>query len=68
MDEDGKSPSTNKPGMVARLMELKKRRQHIANGKYLEWVTTKQIPFWLKMSVWSKYRHKNLIKHLLFLR
>ncbi|VDI67139.1 protrudin [Mytilus galloprovincialis] len=35
MDEDGKSPSTNKPGMVARLMELKKRRQHIANGKYL---------------------------------
>ncbi|XP_063434986.1 protrudin-like [Mytilus trossulus] len=31
MDEDGKSPSTNKPGMVARLMELKKRRQHIAN-------------------------------------
>lgn len=31
MDEDGKNPNTNKPGMVARFMELKKRRQHIAN-------------------------------------
>lgn len=31
MEEDGKSTNTNKPGMVARLMELKKRRQHIAN-------------------------------------
>ena len=23
----------NKPGMVARLMEMKRKRQHIANGK-----------------------------------
>lgn len=35
MEEDGKSTNTNKPGMVARLMELKKRRQHIANGKLI---------------------------------
>ena len=35
MEEDGKSTYTNKPGMVARLMELKKRRQHIANGKLI---------------------------------
>jgi hypothetical protein len=30
-DQAGKDA---KPGMVARLLELKKRRQHIANGTY----------------------------------
>jgi hypothetical protein len=49
MEEDGKSTNTNKPGMVARLMELKKRRQHIANGKLINIsVYTKTLCSYLK--------------------